>query len=166
MAQLAVVALGSNLGDRAALLRRAAAALGGLGRVRARSSLYETAPVGPPQPPYLNAVVLVQTALGPRELLAALLAIECSLGRVRDVRWGPRTIDLDLVALGDVRCADPDLVVPHPEAARRAFVLAPLVEVAPAFLLPGQGVARALFAALPAADRAGVRPTPLAWSPA
>jgi 2-amino-4-hydroxy-6-hydroxymethyldihydropteridine diphosphokinase len=162
----AVVAMGSNLGDRAGHMSRALAALSSLGEVVARSALHESAPVGPPQPGYLNAVALVETALSARAFLEGLLGIERSLGRVRDVRWGPRTIDLDLVALGPCVVVEPGLVVPHPEAHRRAFVLLPLAEVAPALELPGRGVVRDLVAALPAADRADVRVSPEAWRPA
>lgn len=159
----AVVALGSNLGDRAALLSGALRLLGTLGTVTARSRLYETAPVGPPQPSYLNAVALLETSLAPRALLDGLLGIERSLGRVREARWGPRTVDLDLIALGDRVVREEGLVVPHPEAHRRAFVLVPLEELAPTLSLPGVGVVRALVAALPEADRAGVRPSEVAW---
>ena len=159
---MAVVALGSNLGDCAGALGSAAAALGRVGREVARSSLYDTAPVGPPQPRYLNAVMLLETALGPLELLEALLAVERQLGRVRTARWAPRTIDLDLVALDDLVVDLPGLTLPHPRAHLRAFVLAPLVEVAPEWTLPGRGRARELLASLEAAERAGVRRTELA----
>ena len=159
----AVVAMGSNLADRAGLMSRALAALGSLGQVAARSSLYETAPVGPPQPAYLNAVAIVETALAPHAFLEGLLAIERSLGRVRDVRWGPRTIDLDLVAMDACVVNEPGLVVPHPEAHRRAFVLVPLVEVAPDLELPGRGVVKDLVGGLPPSDRADVRMAAETW---
>src|SRR4051812_41966994 len=124
--ETAVIALGANLGERAETLRRATDALGALGEIVAKSSLYETAPVGPAQPDYLNAIVLLRTALEPVELLAALLEIERGLGRERREKWGPRVIDLDLVAYGERTLDLPGLTLPHPEAHRRAFVLAPL----------------------------------------
>lgn len=161
--ETAVVALGANLGDRVAMLAEAARRLGALGPVVARSSLWETAPVGPPQPDYLNAIVLVQTALEPEPALELLLGIERALGRERRVRWGPRTIDLDLIALGSRLFASERLVLPHPEAHRRAFVLAPLAEVAPTLELPGVGHISELLARLPESERAGVRFTDLAW---
>lgn len=155
--ELAVVALGANLGDRQATLDRAGAALARLGTIVAASPVFETAAVGPPQPDYLNGVVLLRTALAPDALLEELLAVERRLGRERRERWGPRVIDLDLVAYGARVWHGERLELPHPEAHRRAFVLAPLCEVAPDFELPGYGVARALLAALPAHERASVR---------
>ncbi len=128
----AAVGLGSNVGDRLGHLRRAVEALGSLGEVEAVSSLYETEPVGgPDQGPFLNAVVILDTALEPPELLAALHRIEADAGRVRDVRWGPRTLDLDLLVVEGRVVEDDDLRIPHPRAAERRFVLAPLVEVWP-----------------------------------
>jgi len=118
------VALGSNLGDRAAILARARAAIARLPatRVAAASAVEETAPLGPvPQGPYLNQMLKVETGLGPHALLAALLAVEQAEGRVRAERWGPRTLDCDLVLYGGQRVELPDLVVPHPEIANRAF---------------------------------------------
>ncbi|MFM2152123.1 MAG: hypothetical protein RL199_558 [Pseudomonadota bacterium] len=155
MYRTSVIALGSNLGDREVFLRTACARLGQLGHLVAVSSLYETAPIGPSQPVYLNGVALLATELEPTDLLRGLLGIESSLGRVRDVRWGPRSIDLDLVAMDDLVVDAPELTLPHPEAHRRAFVLAPLAEVAPDFVLVGHGTAAALLAALPPAERAG-----------
>lgn len=137
----AFVALGSNLGDRAAHLEHALAALAALPstRVVATSSVRETDPVGPPgQGPYLNAVAELRTALAPRALLAALLAVERERGRdrSREVRFGPRTLDLDLLAWGPAtpggRSIDvPGLQVPHPRMHERRFVLDPLAEIAP-----------------------------------
>jgi 2-amino-4-hydroxy-6-hydroxymethyldihydropteridine diphosphokinase len=135
----AFVGLGSNLGDRLDLLRRAVALLGqaeGVAVVRS-SRVYETDPVGPPQPRYLNAVVEVSTTLSARDLLDACLAVERRLGRVRSERWGPRTIDLDLLTLADERIDLPGLVVPHPRMHERAFVLAPLLELEADPPLPG-----------------------------
>jgi 2-amino-4-hydroxy-6-hydroxymethyldihydropteridine diphosphokinase len=133
---LAHVALGSNLGDRLASLRRGSAALEALGEVVARSSVWETKAVGPP-PDYLNAAVALETALGPEELLAALLDIERREGRVRTgEQAAPRTLDLDLLLYEERVIAAPKLIVPHPRLAERAFVLAPLVEIAPAAVHP------------------------------
>lgn len=136
--------LGSNLGDRAALLRRAADALAirGVYVVRA-SSVYETDPVGGPpgQPRYLNQVVEVETALGARGLLDIIQDIERSLGRnhSREARWGPRLLDIDIL-IGDETVNDPDLVVPHPRLGERAFVLVPLSEIAPTLSVESQRV--------------------------
>lgn len=155
-APAAFLALGSNQGDRAALLAQALARLDLVPGVRvvAASSLYATAPVGPPdQPDYLNAAAEVRTTLEPRALLAACLGIEAALGRVRDRRWGPRTIDLDLLVFGDRRVAEPGLEIPHPRIRERSFVLQPLAEIAGDLRLEGRTVAE--WAA--AAGAAGVR---------
>jgi 2-amino-4-hydroxy-6-hydroxymethyldihydropteridine diphosphokinase len=130
----AFVALGSNLGDRASHLAFARERLGGLPRTElvAASEVEETAPLGPvPQGPYLNQMVLLSTELSPRALLEACLAIEQERGRVRGPRWGPRTLDLDLVRYGDAAIAEPDLVVPHPELDRRPFWQRELRELTP-----------------------------------
>ncbi len=162
---LAVVALGSNLGDRLATLGSARARLSDFGRELGCSSIYETPPVGPPQPNYLNAVVLLETALTPERLLETLLAIERAHGRERRERWGPRTLDLDLVAMGDERRQTPTLTLPHPEAHRRAFVLVPLAEVAPDLLLPGVGSAAALRDRLDPDARGSVVRVADTWPP-
>jgi 2-amino-4-hydroxy-6-hydroxymethyldihydropteridine diphosphokinase len=156
---LAAIALGANLGERAQILRRACELLVTEGDIVARSPVYETAPVGPPQPDYLNAVVLLRTTRPARALLDALLTIERKLGRIRSERWGARLLDLDLLTHGDAVVDEPGLTLPHPEIRHRAFVLVPLADVAPALVLPGVGEVRALLAALPAFERAGVRPT-------
>jgi 2-amino-4-hydroxy-6-hydroxymethyldihydropteridine diphosphokinase len=131
----AYIAIGANLGDRLQSMRHALAALRKIQgvEVRAASSVYDTAPVGPPdQPRYLNAAVAVRTTLGPRQLLDALLAVERDLGRERGTtRWTARTIDLDLILHGECRVDDGDLRVPHPRFRERAFVLLPLAEIAP-----------------------------------
>lgn len=133
----AAIGLGSNLGDRRANIHRAIAGLDRYGSLIAVSSLYETAPVGgPPQGDYLNAVVLLDTTASPGELLSGVLAIEASLDRVRDERWGPRTIDLDIVLYGDQAIDEPGLTVPHPELLNRRFVLEPLLEVWPDACMP------------------------------
>lgn len=130
--------LGSNLGDRLTNLQRAVDLFAAAGiRVRRSSRVYETDPVGPPQPDFLNAVVEVETDLSPRELLRTCLGIEVQLGRVRDERWGPRTIDIDLLTYGRERIEEPDLVVPHPRMHERGFVLVPLGELDPDPPLPG-----------------------------
>ncbi len=124
MGELAAVALGSNLGDREGLLARARAAIGALPgtRVAAASPVEETAPLGPvPQGPYLNQMLLVETALEPRAQLDALLSIERAEGRVRGPRWGPRTLDCDIVLYGARTVREPDLVIPHPELPNRPF---------------------------------------------
>jgi 2-amino-4-hydroxy-6-hydroxymethyldihydropteridine diphosphokinase len=136
----AYVGLGANLGDRDATLRRALellAAESGIELV-AVSSFRETDPVGfLDQPRFLNAAASLDTALGPRELLDRLLAVERSLGRTRDgPRFGPRTIDLDLLLYGDETIDEPGLTVPHPRLAERRFVLEPLAELDPALALP------------------------------
>ncbi|OLC53678.1 MAG: 2-amino-4-hydroxy-6-hydroxymethyldihydropteridine diphosphokinase [Chloroflexi bacterium 13_1_40CM_4_68_4] len=139
----AAIGLGSNIGDREAMLRAAITRIGALGRIEAASSLYETAPWGETdQPAFLNAAVLIDTDLSPRQLLDALLAIELALGRDRSVgrRWGPRAIDLDLLLYED-RVEDGDeLVLPHPRLHDRGFVLVPLAEIAPELVHPRLGV--------------------------
>ena len=128
----AVIALGSNLGDRLGLLRRAVVGLREIGTVISVSSLYETEPVGgPDQGRYLNAAVVLDTDLEPRPLLEVLLAIEKSADRIRDVRWGPRTLDLDIIAYGAETVEEPELTIPHPRARDRRFVLDPVSEIAP-----------------------------------
>lgn len=132
-AERVFVALGSNVGDRAGHLAAAREALGRLPATRlvAASAVEETAPLGGmAQPPYLNQMVLLDTGLEPRALWAALQAIERARGRVRTVRWGPRTLDLDIVAYGDRQVRDPDLVIPHPELPRREFWQRELSELA------------------------------------
>ena len=130
----AYLGLGSNLGARRAnieeALRRLALTKGVA--VVAASTIIETAPVGgPEQPDYLNAACAVETTLGARELLREALRIETEMGRVRDVRWGPRVIDIDLLLCGSEVISQPDLVIPHPRLAQRSFVLGPLAEIAP-----------------------------------
>ena len=123
-AERVYVALGSNLGERAAHLAYARARLAELPRTHllAATDPEETAPLGPiPQGPFLNQMVVLETALAPRELLGLLLAIERERGRVRGERWGPRTLDLDIVRFGDRAVAEPDLALPHPELAHRDF---------------------------------------------
>jgi 2-amino-4-hydroxy-6-hydroxymethyldihydropteridine diphosphokinase len=135
------VGLGANLGDARATLAGAFAALDALPRTRvvARSSVYRTAPVDAAGPDYLNAVAALDTALGPRELLAALHGIESAHGRSRPFHHAPRTLDLDLLLHGDAASDDPALRLPHPRLHRRAFVLVPLLELAPDLAHPALG---------------------------
>jgi 2-amino-4-hydroxy-6-hydroxymethyldihydropteridine diphosphokinase len=130
----AYLALGSNLGDRRAHLQRAVELIGATPEVAvvAISRVYETAPVGgPEQGDYLNAVIAVDTTLDPRALLALAQRAEQDAERVRAERWGPRTLDVDVLLYGDLELEDPDLTIPHPRMWERSFVLAPLRDVAP-----------------------------------
>ena len=133
MRDIAYVALGSNLGDRAARLAEAREALARLpgSRIVGQSSIEETAPVGPvAQPHFLNQMIAIETTLAPRELFERLVGIEQAAGRVRGVRWGPRTLDLDIVRYAHQTVNDPDLRVPHPELFNRDFWLRELAELA------------------------------------
>jgi 2-amino-4-hydroxy-6-hydroxymethyldihydropteridine diphosphokinase len=152
-----VLALGSNLGARQDILQGAVDAIVGLPEVRltAVSPVYETVPVGgPAQPDYLNAVVLAATALPARALLDRLHEIEAAFDRVRLVRWGPRTLDIDIIVFDEQRSDNPQLTLPHPRAHERAFVLAPWHDVDPDAALPGHGPVAELLAQ---ADRTGLR---------
>jgi len=123
--------------------------------VTAVSPVYETVPVGgPPQPDYLNAAVLASVAIPTRELLDQLHEVEAAFDRVRVVRWGPRTLDLDIIAVAGERSDDPELTLPHPRAHERAFVLAPWRDVDPDAQLPGYGRVADLVGGL---DQAGIR---------
>ncbi len=154
----AAVALGSNMGDREATIRRAMRDVAGLGHLVAVSSLYETAPIGgPQQAPFLNAVAVIDTPLGAHDLLDRLLTIEDAAGRERVERWGPRTLDLDLVTMVDgagtpISIESDRLVVPHPRAAQRRFVVEPMAEVWPTAPLG----ARTAFECLPDVAEQGV----------
>src|SRR5689334_13297308 len=144
----AFVAVGGNQGEVAATLRSAVADLGRLGRVTAVSPVYRTRAIGPPQPDYLNGVVELATPLAPLDLLHGLLAIEAEHGRVREVRWGPRTLDLDLIWYEGASSDDPELTLPHPRAHERAFVLRPLADLDAELELRGRPV-RVWLAELP-----------------
>jgi 2-amino-4-hydroxy-6-hydroxymethyldihydropteridine diphosphokinase len=151
--QAAYVALGSNLQDPARQVRSGLEALARLPDTRlvTRSSLYRTAPVGKPdQPDFINAVARLDTGLEPEVLLLRLLDIERQHARVRGERNGPRTLDLDLLLHGECRMESPGLTVPHPRMHERAFVLAPLAEIAPELDIPGRGKVRELLAGLQA----------------
>lgn len=155
-----VLALGSNVGDRAGTLADAVRDLSAAGLVDLRvSPVVETAAVGGPvQGDYLNAVVLAVTRLSPHRLLDAAQAVEATHGRRREVHWGPRTLDVDVVTYGDLVAVGPRLVLPHPLAHRRAFVLVPWLLADPGAVLPGPRGGRVADLAAVAADRAGLRP--------
>ncbi|MEQ4715779.1 2-amino-4-hydroxy-6-hydroxymethyldihydropteridine diphosphokinase [Nonomuraea sp. B19D2] len=153
-----VLALGSNLGPRFQTLQGAVDTLfdaPGLEFVKA-SPVYETDPVGGPagQKPYLNAVVIAETTLPPRTLLERAQSVENAFGRVRAERWGPRTLDIDLIVVGDTVCDDPELTLPHPLAHERAFVLVPWVKADPDGVVPGRGRVAELVEGV---DQQGVR---------
>jgi 2-amino-4-hydroxy-6-hydroxymethyldihydropteridine diphosphokinase len=158
----AVLSVGSNLGDRLGTLQGCVQAIGRLPDtdVLAISPVYETSPVGgPPQPDYLNAVLIAATGLPPRELLSATQRIEAAFGRVRAERFGPRTLDVDIISYQGQLSDDPELTLPHPRAHERAFVLVPWHDADPAAELPGRGAVGRLLDGL---DRGGVRPLPAA----
>jgi 2-amino-4-hydroxy-6-hydroxymethyldihydropteridine diphosphokinase len=158
----AVLSLGANLGDRAAALRAALVALKDDGLV-ARSTLYETPPWGPvEQPAYLNAIAVVRGNRDAAGWLARAHELEEAAGRTREVRWGARTLDVDVVTVtGDdgtpVLSDDPELTLPHPRAHERAFVLVPWLTLEPTAVLPGHGRVADLVAALPPGDVAAVK---------
>jgi 2-amino-4-hydroxy-6-hydroxymethyldihydropteridine diphosphokinase len=151
------IALGSNLGDSAAILQGAIVALRNHPHIRVTtvSDWYQTAPVGPPQPDYLNGCALLETDLAPAELLRVMLAIEAQFGRQRRERWGPRHLDLDLLFFGELVMATPTLQIPHPHLQERAFVLVPLAAIAPTWRDPTSGLTVA--ALLQKVDATGVR---------
>ncbi|MGQ4423511.1 2-amino-4-hydroxy-6-hydroxymethyldihydropteridine diphosphokinase [Streptomyces violaceoruber] len=156
----AVVALGANLGNRLETLQGAIDALEDTPGVRVKgvSPVYETEPWGvapDSQPSYFNAVVILKTTLPPSSLLERAHAVEEAFHRVRDERWGPRTLDVDIVAYAEVVSDDPHLTLPHPRAHERAFVLAPWLDVDPEAALPGRGRVADLLAAV---TRDGVAP--------
>jgi 2-amino-4-hydroxy-6-hydroxymethyldihydropteridine diphosphokinase len=162
----AYLGLGSNLGNRLAFLR------GGRDSLTSRfdvvlvraSAVYETEAVGGPadNPPFLNAVLEIESSLSPRDLLAACLAVEDEFGRTRPMDGAPRTLDIDLLLYGDLLSDDPELQLPHPHLQERAFVLAPLSEIAPDLVHPGlQKTMRELADALP--ECAGLAPLRATW---
>lgn len=160
------IALGSNLGDSWQILQAALATLHQPPQLTllASSAVYLTAPVGPPQPDYLNSCALVETSLSPPDLLAQLLAIEANFGRVRRERWGPRHLDLDLLLYDQLVLSTPTLTLPHPRLRERAFVLAPLATIAPTWVEPVSGqTIQALWQSLDnqETDPQRVRPLPL-----
>lgn len=149
----AALSLGSNLGDRRATITRAISALEQNGvTILARSADYLTDPWGPvKQERFVNACILVETALAPAALLALCLRVERELGRIREVKWGPRVIDIDVLTYDDLEISEPGLTLPHPHMLERLFVLVPLAEIAPDLVVRGQGIADAV-AALPPED--------------
>lgn len=149
MSQRCFIALGANLGDPVATVQAAIVALRDLPQTEfiTASSLYRTAPVGlKHQPDFINAVVELLAAAPAPDLLQSLFVIEARFGRQRSVKNAPRTLDLDLLLYGDTVCDDPQLTLPHPRLHRRAFVLAPLAEIAPRGVIPGRGVVADLLA--------------------
>lgn len=149
----AFIGLGSNLDHPQQQLQNAVAKLSALPDIQdiTLSPIYASQPVGPQdQPDYLNAVLTCKTSLSPQELLKQLQDIESQQGRVRSIRWGARTLDLDILLYDDLCLTQPDLVIPHPEMARRAFVLYPLADIAPAELTIGARSLSQLLAACPA----------------
>ena len=146
---VAVLGLGANLGDAAATLANAITALGSVEGLEITdvSPTYRTAAMGgPEQPDYLNLVVLARTALTPLELLDASSAIEQAAGRTREVHWGPRTLDIDLIVVGDLVSSTERLTLPHPRAHQRAFVLLPWLDIDSQAAIPGQGPVAELIA--------------------
>ena len=142
-----MIAVGANLGDAEQVVTQTLSTIAERleGELEARSSLFRTAPVGgPEQPEFVNAVAIVHSVLQPRDVLGRLQVMEEEAGRVRDVRWGPRTLDLDLIVADDVVSEDPDLVIPHPRAHERAFVLVPWLEIDPHAEIPGRGSVKSL----------------------
>jgi 2-amino-4-hydroxy-6-hydroxymethyldihydropteridine diphosphokinase len=158
MQVVAVLGLGSNLGERLGNLQRAVDLLGseeGI-RVTASSSVWETDPVGPSQPDFLNSVVSIETTLSPLGLLEACQRAEAALSRVRAEHWGPRTLDVDIILIDDLVLDEPSLTVPHPLLLERAFVLVPLLELDPDAKLPDGRLIREAGAAIDLSR--GVRP--------
>lgn len=152
------IALGSNLGNSLEILEAALVSLHdwpGI-RVTARSQWYVTAPIGPPQPDYLNGCALLETELSPQELMQILLKIESQFGRERRERWGARTLDLDLLLFNHVILETQELTIPHPRMNDRAFVLIPLAEIAANWLEPKAGLTIAQLVQL--VDSIGVKP--------
>jgi 2-amino-4-hydroxy-6-hydroxymethyldihydropteridine diphosphokinase len=153
----AVLALGSNLGDRQDILQGGVDAIEGIEGVRLTrvSPVYETIPVGgPPQPDYLNAVVLAEVSIPSLDLLERLHEVEAAFDRVRVVRWGPRTLDIDIITVAGEHSDAPELTLPHPRAHERAFVLAPWHDADPDAVMPGYGRVADLLAV---ADQTGIR---------
>lgn len=153
---ISAIALGSNLGDSRATLENALKTLNLMSgiTVKSHSNWYKTAPIGPSQPDYLNGCALLEVELTPQELLTTLNTIEDQFGRVRQERWGPRTLDLDIILYGDLILETPELQIPHPRMTERAFVLVPLAEIAPEWIEPVSG--QTISELLEKVDRSGV----------
>lgn len=150
------IALGSNVGDSLATLEAALERLAHIPGIHltARSHWYQTKAIGPPQPDIINGCALLEIALTPQDLLQALLSTEAHFGRVRRERWGPRTLDLDLLLVDDLVLDIPGLQIPHPRMTERAFVLVPLTEIAPDWIEPVSG--KAIATLVQAVDCSGV----------
>lgn len=145
---ISFLSLGSNLGDRLNYLSQAVTTLTNTPKIKVLkvSSIYQTKPVGgPEQDDYLNAVVKIDTELSPQELLAVTQSIENNAGRVREVRWGPRTLDIDVLTYADLISADEKLTLPHPRISERAFVLVPFYEIEPTATIAGIGELASLY---------------------
>lgn len=153
---LCAIALGSNLGDSRTLVKSALKTLAATPNVhiQSTSSWYQTAPVGPPQPDFINGCTILQVQMPPQSVLATLLQIEAQFGRTRQVRWGPRSLDLDLLLYDDLILDTPTLQIPHPRMRDRAFVLVPLAEIAPNWIEPVSG--KAIAELVQAVDCSGV----------
>ncbi|MFP4119442.1 2-amino-4-hydroxy-6-hydroxymethyldihydropteridine diphosphokinase [Coleofasciculus sp.] len=156
--QQCAIALGSNLGDSRAILEAAIVMLAKTPSitVTSESSWYRTAPIGPPQPDYLNGCVILEVQLTPQDLLQTTLSIEKQFGRERRERWGPRTLDLDILLFDNLIIDTPTLQIPHPRMTERAFVLVPLAEIAPDWIEPTSGCAIAQL--VQRVDCSGVHP--------
>ncbi|MBF2097050.1 MAG: 2-amino-4-hydroxy-6-hydroxymethyldihydropteridine diphosphokinase [Gloeomargaritaceae cyanobacterium C42_A2020_066] len=163
--EVAAISLGSNQGHSLAILQGVVADLAATpaSTLLACSRWYLTAPIGPPQPDYWNGCVLLSTALDPEVLLQRLWDLEHSYGRQRSERWGPRTLDLDLIFLGQQRWETPRLWLPHPRFRERGFVLVPLAEIAPDWIDPVSGYTVAQL--LTQVDTTGVRPADIPHAP-
>lgn len=157
MAFHCLIALGSNLGDSRTILENALQTLDQDSQIEvvAVSSWYQTVPIGPPQPDYLNGGALLKTELPPQALLAILLQVEAQAGRVRGERWGARTLDLDIILYDGLILDTPQLQIPHPRMRERAFVLVPLAEIAPDWIEPISG--HAIAHLVQAVDCSGVK---------
>lgn len=151
------IALGSNLGDSQGILEAALQVLATTPNIniQAKSSWYQTKPIGPIQPDYINGCAVLQVALSPQQLLKTLLHIEVKFGRVRREKWGARTLDIDLLLYDDLILDTPDLQLPHPRMSERAFVLVPLAEIAPHWIEPVSG--KAIAQLVQAVDCSGVK---------
>lgn len=151
------IALGSNLGDSRTMLENALKFLAQTPGITLQrcSSWYQTTPVGPPQPDYLNGCALLKVQLIPEELLTILLTIETKFGRIRKERNGPRTLDLDILLFDDLILDTPNLQIPHPRMRERAFVLVPLAEIAPDWIEPVSG--KAIAQLVQALDYSGIK---------
>ena len=155
--QRSAIALGSNLGDSLRIVQDALKILAEAPGVtlQAQSNWYQTAPVGPPQPDYINGCALLEVQLTPQELLETLQNIEAQFGRLRQERWGPRTLDLDFLLFDDLILETPTLQLPHPRKTERAFVRVPLAEIAPDWIEPVSG--KAIVQLVQGVDCSGVR---------